>query len=173
MMKKIIFLFATSIMLVACSSTPSTQYYQLPDSAFRLPEQNRAIQGVRLVLAEPLQSNSLLYQTDEYTLNFAQHNLWASPLKEALNNALCNKLNQFGQTTYAPANHTGTTHLTIYIDRFQGNYRGETEISGYAQWQNGQSKPFHVITEQHGDGYAAMLNSLNQGLNKVAQKIVY
>lgn len=173
MMKKIIFMVMILGCLTACSSAPSTQYYQLPDSAFRLPEHTHSIQGVRLVLSEPLQSNSLLYQTDEYTLHFAQHHLWANSLKESLNNALCNKLNQLGQQTYLPAERAGQTHLTIYIDRFQGSYHGETEISGYAQWSNGQSKPFHIITPQQGDGYAAMLNSLNQGLDKVAQTMLY
>ena len=52
--------------LAACSSTP-TVYYQLPDSAFvsaNTPKQT-VWTNVYVVLAEPLNRQSLLYQSDE------------------------------------------------------------------------------------------------------------
>ena len=78
---------------------------------------------------------------------------------------MANKLNASGSLKYQPAD-SGSAQLTVYIDRFQGSYRGETEISGYARWQNGTQTPFHVTTPQQGDGYAAMLNSLDKRLGK-------
>ena len=155
-------LIAAALLLAACSSTPPAQYYQLPDSAFRLPAQSNPARSIGV--------NSLLYQSDEHTLTFAQKNLWASPLDQALARALANKLNASGSLKYQPAD-SGSAQLTVYIDRFQGSYRGETEISGYARWQNGTQTPFHIITPQQGDGYAAMLNSLDKGLASVAQQI--
>ena len=169
-MKKLSLVIA--LLLAACSSPALTQYYQLPDSAFRLPAATNPAQsvGVKIVLAAPINGDSLLYQSDEHTLTLAQQNLWASPLDQALARALANKLNAAGSLKYQPAT-TSSAQLTVYIDRFQGSYRGETEISGYARWQNGTQTPFHVTTPQQGDGYAAMLNSLDNGLATVARQI--
>ena len=61
--------------------------------------------------------------------------------------------------------------LKVYFDRFQGTYRGETQISGYAESANGARRPFVIATPQRGDGYTAMLDSLNAGLSEVAQII--
>lgn len=169
--KLITLILCSGLLLNACSSAPATQYYQLPDSAYQLPIKNTPSVGVRIQLAEALQSNSLLYQTDRYTLNFARNNLWASSLSESLTNALSNKLNRLGSLKYLPANQLGQTHLTIYIDRFQGSYTGNTEISGYAKWQDGKQVPFNVQTAQYGDGYSAMLESLDKGLDGIAQQI--
>ncbi|MDK4688699.1 PqiC family protein [Kingella negevensis] len=161
-----------AVLLVACGSTaPVTQYYQLPDSAFRLPEKSGREVGVKVVLAEPINGENLLYQSDEYTLTFAQKNLWAAPLDETLVRSLANKLNRVGSLKYVPASQNKRIDLTIFIDRFQGSFRGETEISGYAQYANGAQIPFHVLTAQQGDGYAAMLASLNVGLDSVARQI--
>ena len=165
-------LIAAALLLAACSSTPPAQYYQLPDSAFRLPAQLNPAQsvGVKIVLAAPINGDSLLYQSDEHTLTFAQNNLWASPLDQALARALANKLNASGSLKYQPAD-TGNPQLTVYIDRFQGSYRGETEISGYARWKNGVEIPVRATTPQQGDGYPAMLESLNGGLDSIARQI--
>lgn len=162
--------------LCACASSEKTQYYQLPDSAFRAP--HAAItneRAVKLVLASHLSGEPLLYQTDEFHLNFAQKNLWAMPLTDALEASFSNKLNQLSSRyAHIPQRfaHKNHTVLTIYLDRFQGTYKGETEISGYAQWGDGKRIPFQVHTPQHGDGYAAMVDSLDKGLNTVARLII-
>lgn len=170
--KKILFSGSLALFLTACGSTPvATQYYQLPDSAFRLPEKNAVAIGVQVQLSEFLKNNNMLYQTDAHTLNFAQNNLWSAPLDEAIAAAISNKLNRQSSLKYLPAHANQKTGLTLYINRFQGRYTGETEISGYAQWQNGQQRPFYAITPQHGDGYAAMVESLDKGLDEVARQI--
>ena len=160
----------TVLLLAACGSTPATRYYQLPDSAFRLPEKTGGTTGIKVVLSDALQSRSLLYQTDAHTLSFAQKNLWAEPLSNALERALANKLNAQGSLKYQPA-QAGEAALTVYLDRFQGTYRGETEISGYARWKNGAEIPVRATTPQQGDGYPAMLESLNGGLDSIARQI--
>ena len=161
---------ATVLLLAACGSTPATRYYQLPDSAIRLPEKTGGTTGIKVVLSAALQSRSLLYQTDAHTLSFAQKNLWAEPLSNALERALANKLNAQGSLKYQPA-QAGEAALTVYLDRFQGTYRGETEISGYARWKNGTEIPVRATTLQQGDGYPAMLESLNGGLDSIARQI--
>lgn len=173
-MKRLI-LMGIIFILAACSSNTATvQYYQLPDSAFELPQGMSNPTSVRVILSEPLKSNSLLYQSDEHHLNFAQKNLWSAPLEESLVTNLANKLNRLRLGMYQPQKWSDNKAavLTVYLDRFQGTYRGETEISGYARWQDGRSRAFHIQTPQYGDGYAAMLDSLNQGLVSVAQQIL-
>lgn len=165
----------TALLLCACAADGSgIRYYQLPDSAFRLPEHNRPATAVRIILAEPLKTQNMLYQTDEHTLNFAQQNLWSAPLDETLAAALSNKLNRRNQAAvYMPAKWSaaGVPVLTVYLDRFQGSYLGQTEISGYALYPDGRRRPFHASTAQQGDGYAAMADSLNRGLDNAAAQI--
>lgn len=167
-------ILSITLLLVACSSTPSQiQYYQLPDSALKNCTHTAPSIGVRVLLATPLKSNSLLYQTHSYILNFAQQNLWAAPLDEMLTASVVNKLNQYSQKwCFVPSKVTETTSLTLYFDRFQGSYTGETEINGYRQWQGKPSIAFHVSTPQQGNGYPAMLESLDTGLDKMAQSII-
>ncbi|WP_304335393.1 membrane integrity-associated transporter subunit PqiC [Conchiformibius steedae] len=163
-------LAAAAALLSACAAAPQTEYYQLPDSAFHAPRQTLTVLNV--VLAEPLNSSGLLYQTDPHRVNIAQKNLWAEPLQQALSSALANKLNRLGgafQPQHLAAGKTAT--LTVYLDRFQGTFHGHTEISGYAQRSNGSIQSFQVQTPQQGDGYGAMLDSLNQGLDEVARQI--
>jgi hypothetical protein len=170
-MKKWFSLLLLGLLSACSSSTTPTQHYLLPDSAFRLPENRNHIIGVKIILSDPLKGENLLYQTNAHTLNFAQKNLWAAPLDEMLAASLSNKLNATrSNTKYIPAKLSGSTDLTIYLDRFQGSYTGETEISGYAQWKNTHI-PFHINTVQKGNGYPAMIDSLNIGLDTVAQKI--
>ena len=170
MKKMLLILYA--VVLCACSSTLSTHYYQLPESAFRLPERRGATTGVRVVLSDALRGDGLLYQVDEVRVHVAQQHRWLAPLDEELARAFSFKLNQLGERVYVPQIQQSGENMVIYIHRFQGTYLGETEIVGYAQSNNGTLCGFEVRTPQHGDGYAAMLASLNAGLDTVAQKIV-
>ncbi|MFC3875123.1 PqiC family protein [Neisseria musculi] len=160
--------------LSACS-TPATQYFTLPDSRYTLPAKSGSEIAVHVYLADPLNNGGLVYQTDDYHVNFARNHLWASPLDKALASGFSNKLNRLGgRYVFVPAARSSSMQtLKIYIEAFQGNYQGKTLISGYAVWPNGQSRPFHIETPQNGDGYTAMVESLNQGLEKAASAVVY
>lgn len=164
------------VILSACSSTHEPiRHYQLPDSAFRLPENVLQPIAVQVVLAGHLREQGLVYQTDEVHVHFAQKNVWANALDDALAANLANKLNQQTMQTHIPhkwANGVSGS-LKIYIDRFQGTHHGLTEISGYGQWSNGKTRAFYVKTPQQGDGYAAMVESLNMGLHQVARELAH
>ncbi len=162
----------TAVALAACSST-DTALYRLPDSAYRLPEGNGTVTALKTVLPKTAAENSLIYQTDAYRVHFSRQNRWAEPLNEALSAALANKLNRRGKNRYIPAHLSGSlkTADTVYIDRFQGSYRGETEISGHIRYADGSRRSFHALTPQYGDGYAAMIESLNRGLDSVAEQL--
>ncbi|PSJ79887.1 PqiC family protein [Neisseria iguanae] len=158
-----------AVLLAACSTPQSTRYFVLPDSQYIQPRQGDEI-AVKVYLAEPLAHGGLVYQTDAYHLNFAKNHLWASPLNITLANNLSNKLNRLNrQYTFIPSGRSRSTRvLKVYIEAFNGSYQGQTVVSGYALWPDGQSKPFHVETPQQSDGYAAMVDSLENGLNKAA-----
>lgn len=172
MLKQIFPLLFAALLAAACSSTaPPTRHYRLPDSAVHLPERGGTA-AVRVELAEPLQNNGLMYQTDAHTVNFARNNLWAEPLADSMAAALANKLNRLGGS-YLPQAHADSRLpvLKVYIDRFQGHFDGRTEIGGYAQYADGRRRNFRVYTPQQGDGYDAMVDSLSGGLEEVARQI--
>ena len=108
-------------------------------------------------------------------MNLAKNHLWAAPLDDALAANLSNKLNRLNpHRTFVPASRSQSSQtLKVYIEAFQGSYQGQTTISGYAQWPDGRSKPFNAVTPQQGDGYTAMLESLENGLSQVADAIAY
>ncbi|WP_416192093.1 PqiC family protein [Neisseria sp. CCUG12390] len=165
---------AFALSLAACSTPQSTQYFVLPDSQYTQPRQGNEL-AVKVYLAEPLNQGGLVYQTDVHHLNFARNHLWAAPLDSALANNLSNKLNRLNrQYTFIPSGRSQSSQvLKVYVEAFNGSYQGQTVVSGYALWPNGQSRPFHVETPQQGDGYAAMVDSLETGLNRAAELMAY
>ena len=170
-----LFPIAAALTLAACGTAQSTQYFVLPDSQYIRPATHGSEIAVKVNLAEPLANSGLVYQTDAYHVNLAKNHLWAAPLDDALAANLSNKLNRLNpHRTFVPASRSQNSQtLKVYIEAFQGSYQGQTTISGYAQWPDGRSKPFNAVTPQQGDGYTAMLESLENGLSQVADMIAY
>ena len=170
-----LFPIAAALTLAACGTAQSTQYFVLPDSQYIRPAAQGNEIAVKVNLAEPLANGGLVYQTDAYQVNLAKNHLWAAPLDGALAANLSNKLNRLNpHRTFVPASRSQSSQtLKVYIEVFQGSYQGQTTISGYAQWPDGRSKPFNAVTPQQGDGYTAMLESLENGLSQVADTIAY
>lgn len=163
-----------ALLALSACATPVPQYFTLPDSQYIHPGRSNNEVAVRVYLAEPLNNGGLVYQTDVYHVNFARNHLWAGALDNALASGFSNKLNRLNPNyTFVPAARSSSSQtLKIYVEAFQGSYQGKTLVSGYALWPNGQSRPFHVETEQHGDGYKAMVESLNFGLEKASEAVV-
>ncbi|AUZ05180.1 hypothetical protein ADP71_16280 [Vitreoscilla sp. C1] len=162
----------------ACASAPTTQYYRLSDTAYRLPATQKSNVVLRVVVAEPLKGQNLLYQTDAHTLHFAKQHLWAEPLDIAIRNQLANALNQQNRPVrFVPPSlqNNDTPELTVYIEQFHGRFDGQTQIEGYSvfkhQGKTTAGSNFSVLTAQQGDGYAAMIDSLSTGLQQVATQI--
>lgn len=171
-MKQKIILLTLMLMLAACAGkSEAVRYYQLPDSAFEMPQTVQT--ALQIELAAPLNRQGLVYQINEYQINITQKNLWASPLENSIAAALANKLNRLGGR-YAPVmrNEIKPQLLHVYFDRFQGNHGGYTEIAGYALFPNGQKQSFNIQTIQQSDGYPAMIESFHQGLEKLAQVLI-
>lgn len=177
-MKALLCAAATALVLSACASAPATEYHRLPDAAYRLPDNHKPSVVLKVVLAEPLKGNALLYQTDAHTVHFAKQHLWSQALDIALRNQLANELNRRGSAwRFVPAElKTSEQELVVYIESFQGRYDGSTQIDGYTAWRNNnQTTPgrnFSITTPQQGDGYNAMVESLSLGLQQVAAEIL-
>ena len=92
-MNKRIPALALAFALAACSSV-NTAYFTLPDSQFELPAGQGNEVALQVILAEPLATGGLVYQTDPLHLNFAKQNLWAAPLDQSIAANLANKLNR-------------------------------------------------------------------------------
>ena len=173
-MNKRIPALALAFALAACSSV-NTAYFTLPDSQFELPAGQGNEVALQGILAEPLATGGLVYQTDPLHLNFAKQNLWAAPLDQSIAANLANKLNrQSKRYRFIPAGRSqASTTLKIYIENFNGTYQGHTLIQGYSQWPDGSGRNFRIETPQQGDGYPAMVQSLDQGLTQAAERLAY
>lgn len=168
-------LTAALLLSSACSTTAGTEYFALPDSQYQLPDGRGNETAVQVILADPLDHGGLVYQTDPLHLNFARQNLWAAPLKPSLEASLSNKLNRQPNrhNRFVPSDRSNKPAQTvkIYVERFNGTYLGHTLIQGYTQWPNGSGRNFQIETPQQGDGYSAMVQSLDQGLERVANEL--
>lgn len=174
-MNKTLITALSVLALGACGTTAATRYYTLPDSQFELPAGSGSETAVQIILAEPLNNGGLVYQTDPSGLNFARNNLWAAPLDQSLAASLSNKLNRKNPgRRYLPAGRSNSTQtLKIYIEAFNGSYTGRTQVKGYALWPDGRGRNFNIETPQQGDGYPAMIQSLNEGLENAATALAY
>ena len=170
----------TALLLAACASAPATQYYRLANSNYHIQHLHKPSMVVDVVLSEPVKGQALLYQPNGHTLHFAKQHLWGQPLHDAIRNRLANDMNQqMSAWVFVPSElKTQATDavLTVYVEDFQGRFDGQTQISGFTKITvGGKSRAgtsFKVLTPQQGDGYAAMVDSLNLGLSQVAQEVL-
>ena len=172
-MRRLLSACATAAALSACAAPTGTQYFTLPESQYQFSTNQGSELAVRVRLAEPLNQGGLVYQTDAYHLNFARNHLWAAPLDSTLAASFSNQLNRLDpRHRFVPAGRSQSTQtLTLYIESFQGNYQGRTRISGYALWPDGRGRNFDIITPKQGDGYTAMVQSLQLGIVRAAEAI--
>ncbi len=177
LLKNISLVASTSILLAACASTP-TQYYKLPNSTQKVNQQlNKPAIQMQVVLADYLQSSSIVYELAPNTIQFTSNNIWAESIQTALQNNLQNKLNQYSaQNRYTGNDNQSNQKLTIYIQNFYGSYTGHVVVDGFAHWQlNGKivkSYNFSIKEAQNGDGYQPMLNAMDNALTQVANELL-
>lgn len=176
-------ILATISLLAACASG-TTQYYRLPDSSpasTAATERQTAFLQVRL--KNSLNNGSLVYQTSPVQVHFARQHQWADDLSSSIATVLANRSsrnNNRYQYLAAGTAHAATRNLptlTLEINHFEGSYHGHTRIAGqfYLTDASGslrlQPQHFEIDTPQHGDGYAAMVESLSVGLAELARQL--
>lgn len=173
---------AMSLFLSACASSvsPPTRY-MLPASpavsASSSAEATLQVSAPRL--AHYLDVDGIVMQLDDITLNEAREHQWAESigrqLERALRAELADQLPSV-QVVRAEGSRPGTLTLSMEVDQFQGRYDGVAVASG--QWQLRDSdgemlalKSFTAETTLDQDGYPALVRSLGESWQAVAEQI--
>ncbi len=158
-----------------------TERYSLPEvtTTQTAPTQTRTLALGRLQLADYLDTDRIIIQTDDITMQPARDHLWVDNLSQELRRGLRARLaSRLGNTLVVdpqpglPA--ANTLHLTI--EQFHGQMRGYAVLSG--QWQlisanqvPGPSRAFKFSTPLAENGYPALVRALGQDLDLLSEQI--
>ncbi|MFQ6404728.1 membrane integrity-associated transporter subunit PqiC [Methylophilus sp. 'Pure River'] len=163
-----------------------TERYSLPEvttpqpATTKTPTLTRTLALGRLQLADYLDTDRIIIQTDDITMQPARDHLWVDNLSQELRRGLRARLaSRLGNTLVVdpqpglPA--ANTLHLTI--EQFHGQMRGYAVLSG--QWQlisanqvAGPSRAFKFSTPLAENGYPALVRALGQDLDLLSEQIV-
>jgi len=158
-----------------------TERYSLPEVALppAAATQTRTLILNRLQLADYLDTDRIVIQTDDITMQPARDHLWVDNLSQELRRGLRARLaSRLGNTLVVdpqpglPA--ANTLHLTI--EQFHGQMRGYAVLSG--QWQlitanqvAGPSQSFKFSTPLAENGYPALVRALGHDLDLLSEQI--
>lgn len=183
-MKKIWIMLSIWLLVGCSSSLPQKNYYLLSNAS---PEAGKSVsienvgQFIWIApvnMANFLNKEGLVYQTDPYQYVTASNNLWAAPLVSQLQDLVVSELSGLLPQRLVSASPitTPTTTIKLFIEGFHGNYQGDVVIEGY--WliigEKGQTqrKNFSYHLPQTSDGYDAMVKTLSQGWYNEVQDLV-
>ncbi|WP_167495364.1 PqiC family protein [Vibrio comitans] len=108
-----------------------------------------------------LEGPGIVYRLSETEVEVASHNVWA----ENVRNMLINQLQQ-----YRMPDVNGPPNLSVHFERFNGSYTGNAELKG--DWKLGvHSGDFDIKQPLDDEGYDALVQALNQGLDSLMQDI--
>lgn len=175
--------------LAGCASNdPAPSRYTLP-TGVPTPEKATVIAGAeakhQLRIAPPrlarfLDSDGIVLQLDDITLNEANHHLWAEPLGPQLARGLQARLAKRLPDTRVVDDRTPTDGqsmtLQVDIDRFNGRYDGQAIASGQWQLRNAQEgllamSSFTIERTLESDGYAPLVRALGRSLDELADQV--
>jgi len=176
-------LFAGAILLMAgCSSSGVTKsHYQLPsmvttNGAKTAIVNEQQIQLIGVTVADYLNGNGIVYQTNDVQFVMATQNLWGSSLQQQLSNALSENLNT-QLPNWLIANRMmieGNKTLQVNVTGFHGRYDGKVVIKGeWALSANGKlfTRTFDLLLDQKEDGYDGLVRALAEGWLQVSHDI--
>ncbi|HSP57884.1 MAG TPA: ABC-type transport auxiliary lipoprotein family protein [Halomonas sp.] len=175
--------------LAGCASNdPAPNRYTLPEGV-PTSDMDTSIAGVeaqyQLRIAAPrlarfLDSDGIVLQLDDITLNEANHHLWADPLSAQLARGLQARLAARLPQTRVVDERTPTDGqsmtLQVDVDRFNGRYDGRAIASGQWQLRDAQGdllamSPFVVERSLESDGYAPLVRALGRSWDEVADQL--
>ena len=173
---------ALALALVACSSTPETNYYQLPAgnklvAASSQVDASRPTVWVEHVsVPDYLAGNGVVYQSSDVQYVIASNNLWASPLDQQLQQTLVANLSQALPGSVVSASPLGQQQdrLNVNVTGFHGRYDGQAVVSGEWILEHQGSiikRSFAMTLPQREDGYEALVRTLATGWQQEAQTI--
>ncbi|WP_027961486.1 PqiC family protein [Halomonas halodenitrificans] len=171
--------------LAGCASnTPAPQRYTLPavdtqDAAGAEASHQLLLPTPRL--ADYLDVDGIVMQTDDITLVEAQSHQWAEALGRQLQRGLRDRLANRLPRTRVLLEDTDTRRaealrLELEIDRFHGHHDGRAVIGG--QWRlyaaNGDlvaMRGLNLDSTLDADGYPALVRSLGRGWDSAADEL--
>lgn len=175
---------ALTLGLSACfKSNPPVKIerYRLPEVT--APTPTSAVSSTQTLvlnhikLADYLDSDRIVIQLDDITMQPARDHLWvdtlAQELRRGLHARLSSRISPAAVIDGQPSLPTKTSKLNITIDQFQGQMQGYAVISGH--WQLGeaplQPHPFYFKTALDQDGYPALVRALGRNLDLLSEQI--
>ncbi|WP_162064269.1 membrane integrity-associated transporter subunit PqiC [Vibrio taketomensis] len=177
-------LMVCCLALVACSSQPTSnnQQYLLPDSEQAIVASSKApLLVIDVELAQYLDVDGIVYRVSDSEVIEAKQNQWAMDLRRQLQNQIVAQL-KAKQTQYWPVqlNNALKTQdsdsLVVNIERFNGSYTGDAQVSG--EWmlispegKIHQVQTFNYAVPLDNEGYAALVKAMSEGLQMVTDEI--
>ena len=178
-----------SLSLSAClkSNPPvKTERYTLPEvtasqaAASSVTGITKTLVLNRIQLADYLDSDRIVVQTDDITMQPARDHLWVDNLSQELRRGLRTRLATRLQDTVVvdplPGSAAVATNLHVTIDQFHGNLQGYAVISG--QWRlvsasqaELHNQTFKFTTPLNENGYPALVRALGADLDLLSDQI--
>lgn len=163
----------------------NTQRYALPEAvvqqtiAATAPAQTQTLVLNRIQLADYLDTDRIVVQTDDVTLHPARDHLWVDTLSQELRRGLRarlgSRLPNLSVTDPLPGAATAPS-LSLTIDQFHGQMQGYAVLSG--QWllvspqqQTLQQHAFKFSTPLSENGYPALVRALGANLDLLSEQI--
>jgi uncharacterized protein len=158
-----------------------TERYSLPEvtTPQSTAAQTRTLVLSRIQLADYLDTDRIVIQTDDITMQPARDHLWVDNLSQELRRGLRARLASRLANTIVVDPQPGlpaanSLHLTI--EQFHGQMRGYAVLSG--QWQligadhaTRASHTFKLSTPLAENGYPALVRALGQNLDLLSDQI--
>ncbi|MRI34841.1 hypothetical protein EOPP23_17835 [Endozoicomonas sp. OPT23] len=178
-------LLTVSLILTGCGTTNQT-----PTRLYLLPIQNsnstdnaqRPLIVVKTVqLPDHLNDQSLVYQVSDSRIVQAKKHLWASDIAAQITQRVVVEL-KTSQIHYRPVHPKPSkqsevlAEVTILLNRFNGSYTGNAEVSGNWEINFHSKKPpiiesFNITVPLKDDGYPALVKALSEGVNEMTSGI--
>ena len=169
-----VFLLLTVVLLGACASPVTLNYYQLP-AVFTASTHSDAAAALYIApvqVASYLNGRGLVLQLSEVELNVARQHLWAEPLDTQVQRQLRELLAVTTPYRTQLSAGQGAVVLSLQLDRFHGTAQGDAVLSGrYQLSHNRHSVPFTISVPLSADGYPALVTALATGLQQLSQQI--
>lgn len=168
-----------SMLLIACSGTPSSlTYYLLHSPANSSNEEATATVVIDAVtLPEYLKQRGLVYQISDTNLHISTKHLWAEPIDEGLTKALKHALSKRG-ISLVPRDHYASqpsTKISLHINDFVSSHTGEVIFSGeYVISLSDNSikhTPFHLRTTLPNDGFSSSIDAMREAIDELSAMI--
>lgn len=176
-MKKYLFILMLALGGCAGKAPESNQVYLLLETQQpQIASQSAPLLVVEVELAPYLDVNGIVYRTSDTSIVEAKQNQWAMSLADMVEDSTIDTL-RANQTKYWPVNLEPSLNLAdsprllIKLDKFNGSFQGNAEISG--EWllidKHGdiaEGAPFSykaVLTEE---GYPSLVEALSLALEQ-------